>query len=156
MKKILLSTLEYVPNKNIEIIGIIILNNPTGAFLKPEDIIFFETEAYKITSSVDSSFHNNFEEHKKQFEKDVDAIIGLKSVQISPYEFEQRGTAVRFVDDEEVKNKKQINVKLTKEQFMKPSVVKNFIYNAENYDARLVKYDKENNFEIKITGKIKK
>lgn len=45
-------------------------------------------------------------------------------------------------------------INLSKDKFMKPSVVKKFMYNVEEYDVRLEKFDNKN-FEIRIKGKIK-
>ena len=65
------------------------------------------------------------------------------------------GVVIKFLDDEKQNKYDNKTIKIKKDGFMKPNVVKNFMYNSENYDAKLVSFDKDQNFEIKITGKIK-
>lgn len=120
-----------------------------------------------LNKKIDFRFYSNINPDKtvwemlfnaaKEIEKEIDAIIDIK-YSYQSYELLggrpniYTGTAIKFIDDNIDTNKKTIN--LSKDKFMKQSVVKNFMYNAEEYDARLEKFDNKN-FEIRIKGKIK-
>ena len=117
-----------------------------------------------------ANFNPNLnDENINKIKEVADAIIDIKSTKLS-VEFKslfqeenlffkeiippQRpflpvyvGVAIKFTDN---KNQSKFNnsIKLRKDGFMKPQVVKNFLYNAEDYEGKLLYFDEKSNFKI--------